>query len=494
MTPHAPPPHSLPREQQHRDTRSRSTARSRWIDRVGLRTRAAAAGGVLTLLGLIAAGLIALTAVHTTLGRAAEQQAEATAQQIADAYSREQNRGERGHGDGSGVGDGGGVGDSSGKDTTSLQSVMTRQRIRAESVQVVSASGEVTDAFPAFATDPITAGPETAVGEAPLQGADGDTGNGDTGGERIRVAASMDSRDRALASLRKQLLIGVPLAALAGTTLIYLVLGGALRPVTRMAKQVDAIRAEDLSARVDVPPTRDELARLADTMNRMLTRLETADETQRRFITDASHELRSPLAVLTTMVEVAERTKDPALLADLRQQTARLSALVADLLDLSKTEESASLVRTDVDLDDVVDAEVRLQRQGAAQLDWQVRIEPVRIQGDDAKLRRVVANLLSNAVRHAQSCIEVRLVGPPSHGDQHAVLTVINDGDPIPPEDRERVFDRFVRLDASRTRDTGGSGLGLSIARGIARGHGGELVAEQTADGRTCFQLTLPVE
>jgi signal transduction histidine kinase len=274
----------------------------------------------------------------------------------------------------------------------------------------------------------------------------------------------------------------------------YVLAGRALRPVEDIRRRTATISGADLSARVPVPATGDEVALLAETMNEMLARLDASQRAQRAFVSDASHELRSPLATLRAEVEVAARhpeaTDWASTAQDVRAETIRMQHLVDDLLTLAKADERGIRVRREeVDLDDLADAEVRRLRDLHGR---QVRTEvtPMRVNGDRAQLARAVRNLADNAARHAVSAVTVR-VGPGPAGT--AVLEICDDGPGIPPEQRTRVFDRFVRLDEGRDRSVGGSGLGLAIVREIVTAHGGTVTADQDDTlGGASFRITLP--
>ncbi len=289
---------------------------------------------------------------------------------------------------------------------------------------------------------------------------------------------------------------GVPvLLALAGT-LIWFLVGRALRPVERIRATVAGISHQHLDERVEVPGTRDEIERLAATMNKMLARLQSADEIQRRFVTDASHELRSPLATLTTGLEIAVADPSGATWVEtagmLQTQTRRMSYLVEDLLTLAKIDDAGlRFVMGDVDLDDVLLEEMARLRT-VSRHTVVTRISPARITGDPNRLAQVIRNLLNNAERHAATTICIALTSDTDSGT--AYLSVDNDGDTIPEADRDRVFDRFVRLDVSRTRESGGSGLGLAISREILQPHSGTITAGESPDGLTRFHIALPLQ
>jgi signal transduction histidine kinase len=288
------------------------------------------------------------------------------------------------------------------------------------------------------------------------------------------------------------LAIGVPALLLLVAGMTYWLSGRALRPVERMRRQVTDIGSDTLHVRVPLPAARDEVWRLAGTMNTMLDRLESAAGAQRRFISDASHELRSPLASLRASLEVAqihpgsaswERTSNVVL-----EETLRLERLVSDLLLLASSDERGLPPRReDVDLDDIVTAEAERLR-GTTTLLVDSLVTPIRIRGDRDRLSRVVRNVVDNACRHAQRSVTLRL----SARSGSAVIDIVDDGPGIAAVDRDRVFDRFVRLDDSRSRSEGGSGLGLAIARQITREHGGDVLVVDTTSGAH-FRILLPL-
>lgn len=307
------------------------------------------------------------------------------------------------------------------------------------------------------------------------------------------VAVPVKLQTSSLTVVAVFVLIVGPLLVLLGALTMWWLTGRSLRPVRRITEQVRLIGGSNLDERVDVPPTRDEIAQLASTMNAMLDRLQASDRAQRRFVADASHELRSPLATLSTTLDVAR--SDPSgetwkeLSPVLVSQSQRMGQLVQDLLTLARADDAGLDMRmADTDMDEVVSEEIA-RIKPALQQELKVYIEPVRLRADASKLQHVVRNLLSNAGRHAESLIEVRL----SATDTNAVLTVINDGESIAPEDQDKVFERFVRLDASRARDTGGSGLGLAISREIVLAHGGTIAVDDDPRGRCRFTVTLPL-
>lgn len=308
----------------------------------------------------------------------------------------------------------------------------------------------------------------------------------------VLVSAGQDAQQEAVATTAVLLLAGVPvLTALAGLVTWWLV-GRALGSVEMIRAQVDRIESADLGERVPVPPTRDEIAHLATTMNDMLARLENAQATQRRFVADASHELRSPLATVAAALEVAEADRSGRAGLELgpilQAETGRMRHLVDDLLLLSKVDDRGlHLRRTDVDLDDLLQQESRRLRS-LGQLEVITQVAPARVTGDERKLAQALRNLTDNAARVARARVALAV----RRDGRDMVLTVEDDGPGIAPEDRDRVFERFVRLDESRSRASGGSGLGLSIAREIVRGHGGALTIGASELGGAAFEIRLP--
>ncbi|MEV0582677.1 HAMP domain-containing sensor histidine kinase [Nonomuraea sp. NPDC050310] len=288
------------------------------------------------------------------------------------------------------------------------------------------------------------------------------------GGETVIVGrASLDVADDALRTLTQVLLPGVPLLLFVVAGMTWFAVGRSLRPVAAIRGKMADITASDLHQRVPVPESGDEIAALAMTVNSTLDRLESAVEQHKRFVADAAHELRSPIATLRARLEL---TAPPGLAEEALADVDRLQTLAGDLLLLARLDAGEPLRTSEVDLGQVA-AETALRWCERVTLD----IEPdVVVSGVRGHLERLVANLVSNAVRHAASEVVVRVRATP---EGLASLEVLDDGPGIPVESREAVFDRFTRLDEARARDAGGAGLGLSIAREIAVLHGGTLVA-----------------
>ncbi|MEJ7649238.1 MAG: HAMP domain-containing sensor histidine kinase [Nakamurella sp.] len=278
----------------------------------------------------------------------------------------------------------------------------------------------------------------------------------------------------------------------------YLLVGRAFRPVDAISETVGRIRAEDGGERVPVPSSNDEIARLAAAMNEMLERLSAARQAQQRFVGDASHELRSPLAGIIATLELATirpHTLDALVIGDsLLPEARRMQSLIDDLLLLATADERGlHPAAVDVDLDDIIDTVVgtaRIAADGASgPPQILVRSIPVRVSGDHHQLTRLVRNLVDNAVRHARSQVVVELT---SDG-RIAMVSVLDDGQGIAPEDRRRVLDRFVRLDAGRSRAAGGAGLGLAIVAEVAAAHGGDVEVSASSSGGACFAVRVPL-
>lgn len=311
----------------------------------------------------------------------------------------------------------------------------------------------------------------------------------------VLVAISLEDVDESVAALVPALLIGTPLVLLVVGGVTWLVTGRALAPVERMRREVDTITDDRLDRRVPVPPSSDEIHRLAHTMNAMLARLQGARDRQRRFVSDASHELRSPIATLRQSGEVARLHPDalePRELADtVVAESLRLQRLVEQLLLLTKTDEGrAGGTPQEIDLDDVVLTDAaRLRRERPDLRVDTSGVEPARLVGDQVGLDQVVRNLVDNAGRHAHSIVSLAVI---PHEDR-VRLQVADDGAGIPPQDRERIFDRFVRLDEARSRDAGGSGLGLAIVRDIVVAHQGRVWVEDGPAGGALFVVEFPL-
>ncbi|WP_221933531.1 sensor histidine kinase [Aeromicrobium piscarium] len=307
----------------------------------------------------------------------------------------------------------------------------------------------------------------------------------------LALGVPLDEVEDSVAATRGLLFVAVPLLVLVVAGVTWTTVGRSLRPVETMRSDVSGIGASDLARRVEVPPGRDEIPRLARTMNAMLERLEASARQQRQFVSDASHELRSPIASMRQSAEVLQRhpSADLDLPATVLAETDRLDGLVSAMLVLARSDEHGlALRRQPVDVDDLVLAETTRLRAAGLEVDGSA-IAPARIDADRRLLGQVVRNLADNAARHARTAVAFSV----SEGDGRATITVDDDGDGIAAADRERVFGRFVRLDEGRARDAGGSGLGLAIVAEVVRAHGGRVGIDDSPLGGARFTVQLPV-
>lgn len=310
----------------------------------------------------------------------------------------------------------------------------------------------------------------------------------------VLVAAPLSPLEDVSDALVPMLWVGVPLVllAVAGTT--WALTGLALRPVGAVRREAEAISSSIPDRRLPVPSAHDELRDLVETMNRMLDRIEAASLAHRRFSVDASHELKSPIAAIRTMLDVALRDPSavdmPALLEDLLAEDERLELLVSDLLLLGHDDDGGlRLSVAQLDVGRVIEEEVAsVARLGGKRIGTQ-DVQPVTLVADAARVRQLLRNLLDNAVRHASTSVWVGA----REEDGAVVVTVSDDGPGISEADRERVFGRFVRLDEGRARNDGGSGLGLCVCRAIVRAHGGEIRVAEPEHGGATLEVRLPL-
>jgi signal transduction histidine kinase len=316
---------------------------------------------------------------------------------------------------------------------------------------------------------------------------------GPNGTVTVAVASPLSSAQRSAATLGHSLWWLTAFLTLAVGILAWVIADRALRPVENIRTEVLSITGATMDRRVPVPTGRDEVRRLAETMNEMLDRLEQSSARQREFVSDASHELRSPVAAIRTDLEVALRDPDhadwPALANRVLNENERLGSLVDDLLELARLDEGHSdASRAPVDLDELVLTDVE-RRTGEIRFDT-TSVSGGRTEGNARQLTQVVHNLLDNAARHATSLVRVGVVTE----EGQVLLSVEDDGAGIPDADRERVFDRFTRLDGARARESGGTGLGLSVVKRIVLAHGGTVHVEhgRMTNGAR-FEVRLPV-
>lgn len=316
--------------------------------------------------------------------------------------------------------------------------------------------------------------------------------DGDEGGLLV-LARSLEQSKEAVRITGGLIVAAVPCALALIGVVIWAVVGRALAPVERIRREVEEIDGAGLDRRVPRTGAGDEIDRLASTMNTMLDRLEHSQRTQHRFVSDASHELRSPLATIKQHAEVARAYPGAFTTAELAEvvnvEGERMGDLVESLLLLARLDERDHLAAaTHVDLDDLALAEVsRVQAMGGVTVSGQ-GIAAARVAGDERLLARAVRNLVDNAARHARSRVAISV----AQQGGTVVLHVDDDGAGISPEDRGRIFDRFTRLDEGRSRDEGGSGLGLAIVSEIASAHQGTVNVGVSPWGGARFTLAFP--
>lgn len=378
----------------------------------------------------------------------------------------------------------------------------TDQRIVA--VQVIDRSGTViqhsqsTPDAPLIA--PSTVSPGLQIGLPDHASPDGDmrisgqTVDGPSGNYTVLVGAGSEAVESTIKTVLILLAGAAPIVTAVAATVSYLLVRRSLRSVDEIRSRVADISASDLAERVPIPNNFDEISALAITMNEMLARIESGHEAQRRFVGDASHELRSPIAAIISALDVAaihpELLDEELAASTLRPEAHRMEALVEDLLLLARADERGlTLRRKDVDLDDIASNEMgRLARESGITIE--AELIPTRLIGDPGGLSRVLRNLLENAERHGTSRIELRVRpdGP------NAVVIVGDDGPGIAEADRARVFDRFVRLDSARARTGGGTGLGLAIVSEIVAAHGGSVAIGDRPGGGALVTVQLPLD
>ena len=312
---------------------------------------------------------------------------------------------------------------------------------------------------------------------------------------RIRAAAPTSSADISFGAMRSALWWVVPaLVAMIGG-LTWLLVGRSLRPVAALTRRVSEISASTLHERVPEPESHDEVGHLARTMNGMLDRLDASARRQREFVADASHELRSPLASIRTQTEVASMPSANVGLVELTTgvlaETDRLDAIVSDLLTLARQEEGGGTEEVPLlPLGEIVAVEAARVRRVPVDVHLAEAEAGVLVAGDPEGVRRSVRHLLDNAARHAEERVTVE-VGRDGAGT--VTLVVDDDGSGVPEADRERIFERFVRLDEARTRDAGGAGLGLAVVREVVAGLGGEVVVGNAPAGGARFEILFPM-
>jgi signal transduction histidine kinase len=311
----------------------------------------------------------------------------------------------------------------------------------------------------------------------------------------VIVGQSLDARDSALGDLRDVLMLGVPAALLLASLAGYALTGAALRPVEAMRLRAAAITATDLEQRLPPAGGDDELGRLGRTLNAMLDRVEASVVRERTFVSDASHELRSPLTVLRTELELIarERPSGAALQAAVGsavEETDRLTRLTDDLLLLARADDHQLVLDgARASAGELLRDAAERARRGAARDAPQIVVEApdgVHVVVDRERIAQAVDNLLANALRHARGRVELSA----RRNETNVELHVADDGPGFPPDFLPHAWERFARADPARTED--GSGLGLAIVRMIAEAHGGGAHAVNRESRGADVWITLP--
>ena len=358
-----------------------------------------------------------------------------------------------------------------------------------ESGQLFDAAGSaitfVMGPAPLGSPEPVDLGPDVVAVSQTLTFSDGTT-------FEVGVSNPLRPVTDGLDAIRTLLWVAVPALVVAVGAITWLAATRALRPVHAISSRARAITADSLGDRLPVPQADDEVRELAVTVNEMLARLELSQRRQRELVADAAHELRSPVAASLAQLEVAAASHGdanwPATGATVIAEQERLSALIDDLLALSRLDAAGLTVEQRVDLS----AAVRVEAGRPRAIDPVVHTRSTAdttVVGDVRLLERAVGNLLDNAARHARTRVDITVC----RSTRAVVVHVDDDGPGVPSEERERVFERFTRLDEARDRDRGGSGLGLAIVRDVARAHGGDVECGAGPLGGARFSLVMPV-
>ncbi len=366
--------------------------------------------------------------------------------------------------------------------------------------QVLDPSGRVVDATPLLRGTPLIDAAERAgaakgailVERSSVPGIDervrllATTARGDEGDLVVVVGTSLEDRDDALSQLTTLLVIGGPVALLLVSAAGYILAAAALRPVESMRREAERISGGDPEDRLPIPPARDEIRRLGQTLNAMLARVQSALARERGFVSDASHELRTPLAILKTELELALRGDRPApelraALSSAGEETDRLARLADDLLAIARSDQGRMPVRAEPFAAAVALTRVRDRFAGRAEtLGRKIQIEdgpPVAVHADVLRIEQAVGNLVENALIHGAGTVTLSA----HQQDAGTELVVTDEGEGFPEDFAPRAFERFSRADSARAR--GGAGLGLAIVRAVARAHGGEAYVDNDGNG-----------
>lgn len=319
----------------------------------------------------------------------------------------------------------------------------------------------------------------------------------------VAISRSLRGKQEVVEQMRRAFFLGIPLTLIVASLGGYLLAKRSLTPVTRIAEQAAAISARNLDATIRVPNERDELGLLAGVLNGLLERLRRAFDQQRRLLTDASHELRTPVAILLGESEVALRQHRSAeeyrqALEIIHDEARRMSRLVDDLFSMARAEAGEYPIRRDaVFVEELVQPVVRslrtLAEAGGVSLTHEPVADETKLAGDEALLRRMLVNLIENAIKHTPSGgrVDVKLTS----SESQILIDVEDTGTGIGAEAQPHVFEPFFREDRSRDRGgagASGAGLGLAIAKWVAESHGGSIALLRSSPGGSVFRVTLP--
>ncbi|WP_167858068.1 ATP-binding protein [Mycobacterium sp. DL99] len=441
----------------------------------GIAVRSGAVAAIVVLAGLVVVGSVSAVLLYRLMCADVDNAAVARAQSVADVLRKEP--------------------------PDEVESVLMDTDHRIVAVQIVDTTGTVvrrSDAAPKTPLIPLQSN-DSRVG---ILATDDDdvrvstvTATSREGGPyTVLVGGGIEPIELMMSTVVRMLAITAPIVAAVAAIVTYLLVRRSLRSVEAIRSRVSEISASDLAERVPVSGRSDEISALAVTMNEMLSRIEAGNAAQRRFVGDASHELRSPLATVVSALEIGVTHPDALdrtlLTTALLPEARRMQSLVENLLLLARADEHGlPLRRVEVDLDDLAAAEVaRLKRETTLRITAQ--LSAVKASVDPDGFVRVLRNLADNAARHAAT--EVTVVVR-AEGD-NAVVQVIDDGPGIPVNQRDKVFERFVRLDSDRSRRGGGTGLGLAIVAEIVAAHDGSvIISDSEAVGGTVVTVQLPL-
>lgn len=441
----------------------------------GIAVRSALVAGAVVLAGLVIVGTASTVLLYRTMCADVDSAAQARAQAVADVLRKEP--------------------------PDEVESVLMHADHRIVAVQIADAAGTVVQRSDTAPQTPLIPLPHKGSQVGVLATDDDDVRVSTTTvtsrkGQQytVLVGGGIESIEQMMATAGQMLAITAPIVAVVAAVVTYLLVRRSLRSVEAIRSRVSAISAFDLGERVPVGNRSDEISALALTMNDMLARIEAGHAAQRRFVGDASHELRSPLATVVSALEIGVTHPDlfdrTLLTSALLPEARRMQTLVENLLLLARADERGlPLRRVETDLDDLASAEAaRLKRETTLRIVSD--LSAVKAGVDPDGFVRVLRNLADNAARYATS--EVTIVVRAS-GD-NAVVQVIDDGPGIPAAARDKVFERFVRLDADRSRRGGGTGLGLAIVAEIVAAHGGSVGIDDREGGTgTVVTVQFPV-